>query len=132
MHVYAVPPHGCVRVGKVFVNGWGLSVCPYVLCGNWNSAPFSNPGLPFLHTRHPITHRVYLGPLLGEGGFAFVYACMDVQDASRRLVLKKLNVQDQAHKVGRYMREWGRVERKGMYAPCVPLSLLYGAPLSMQ
>lgn len=43
-------------------------------------------------------HSVHLGPLLGEGGFAFVYACTDAQDPSHRYVLKKILVQNQDNK----------------------------------
>ncbi len=78
--------------------------CVYIFqSGSWHTekGPSPSPRHPpppsFPHITSP--YRVYLGPLLGEGGFAFVYACTDVQDESRRLVLKKLIVQDQAHNV---------------------------------
>lgn len=50
---------------------------------------------------------MYLGPLLGEGGFAFVYACRGVNEPSNQLVLKKVIIQDKAHQV-RLIRDGGR------------------------
>lgn len=46
---------------------------------------------------HPTSHSVILGRLLGEGGFAFVYACADAIDPSRRYVLKKILIQVFTH-----------------------------------
>lgn len=96
-----LPPHRFAHVEQEFVYDW--AVCVYLSIwlvaygkGTLSVAP-SPPPPSFPHITSP--YRVYLGPLLGEGGFAFVYACTDVQDESRRLVLKKLIVQDQAHNV---------------------------------
>lgn len=50
---------------------------------------------------------MYLGPLLGEGGFAFVYACRGVNEPSNQLVLKKVIIQDKAHQV-RLIRDGDR------------------------
>lgn len=47
-----------------------------------------------LHAHTPThTHSVIVGPQMGEGGFAFVYACVDAMDPSRRYVLKKILIQ---------------------------------------